>query len=272
MLGRSILTLDRFRYLKLSAAIVLASIAAYIAHEPPVAPHGGTWLGYTLGTVGAVLIVWLMLFGLRKRDYRSRVGTVRGWLSAHVYLGASLVVVGTLHTGFEFGWNVHTLAYALMMAVIVSGIWGVVVYVRNPGLMGGLLEGRTLAQHAELLREIDVQSERVATHTNDDLRQLVARSAQAPLVGSVFGRLRGDVLGCPTRRAVAVLEPLAGQQGREVRELYTLQFRRLAQLRKIRDFVRLKAWTDVWLLFHVPLSCALFGALTAHIVAVFFYW
>ena len=134
------------------------------------------------------------------------------------------------------------------------------------------LRQRLQPAEAELLREIDVQSERVAANASDELRQLVARSAQAPLVGTVFGRLRGDVVGCPTRRAVAVLEPLASQQGREVRELYTLQFRRLAQLRKIRGFVRLKAWTDVWLLFHVPLSCALFGALTAHIIAVFFYW
>ena len=93
------------------------SIAAYIWHRPPLAPNGGTSLGLALGTVAALLIVWLMLFGLRKRDYRSRLGTLRGWLSAHVYLGASLIVIGTLHTGFEFGWNVHTLADVFMLSV-----------------------------------------------------------------------------------------------------------------------------------------------------------
>ncbi len=82
MIAHSVLTLGNFRYLKLSALLTIASIAAYVWHRPPLAPNGGTWLGYTLGTVGALLIVWLVLFGLRKRDYRSRLGTVRGWLSA----------------------------------------------------------------------------------------------------------------------------------------------------------------------------------------------
>jgi hypothetical protein len=36
--------------------------------------------------------------------------------------------------------------------------------------------------------------------------------------------------------------------------------------------VKLKTWTDLWLLFHVPLSFALLATLTAHIVSVFFYW
>ena len=42
--------------------------------------------------------------------------------------GLSLIVIVTLHTGFQFGWNVHTLAYGLMLLVIVSGIFGIVVY------------------------------------------------------------------------------------------------------------------------------------------------
>ena len=28
----------------------------------------------------------------------------------------------------------------------------------------------------------------------------------------------------------------------------------------------------VWLLFHIPISFALFAALLAHVVSVFFYW
>ena len=47
--------------------------------------------------------------------------SLKAWVSAHVYLGLSLIVIATLHTGFQFGWNVHTLAYALMMLVILSG-------------------------------------------------------------------------------------------------------------------------------------------------------
>lgn len=263
------LAFSRFRYLRLSVLLTAAAVVAYVWHTPPLGPRGDTWLGYTLGTVGAVLILLLLLFGMRKRAYRSRLGTVQGWLSAHVYLGLALFVIATLHTAFEFGWNVHTLAYALMTFVIVSGVWGTVVYARHPALMGGLLEGKTLQEHGEVLRELDARSRRLAEDLGPELKAIIEASAQAPIVSGIFARLRGKVRHCPTRRAVHALEPLA--RG-ERRELYAVQYQRLAQLTKIRDFLRLKAWTDLWLMFHVPLSLALLGSLVAHVWSVFFYW
>ncbi len=41
----------------------------------------------------------------------------------------------TLHAGFQFGWNVHTLAYALMCLVVASGVVGTVLYLRYPAQM-----------------------------------------------------------------------------------------------------------------------------------------
>jgi hypothetical protein len=125
---QSILEFKRSRYFKLALLLCAAAIAAYVWHEPSTSqlkPYGGTWLGYTLGTIAAVLIVWLMLLGVRKRSYSSTIGSVQGWTSAHVFLGASLIVIATLHCAFEFGWNIHTLAYLLMMLVVGSGCFGV---------------------------------------------------------------------------------------------------------------------------------------------------
>src|SRR5207247_2607886 len=95
-------------------------------------PGGGTALGYALGTVAALLIVWLTMLGLRKRVVGRARYSLKSWTSAHVYLGLSLITIATLHTGFQFGWNVHTLAYVLMMLVIASGIFGIVAYDRLP--------------------------------------------------------------------------------------------------------------------------------------------
>ena len=52
----------------------------------------------------------------------------------------------------------------------------------------------------------------------------------------------------------------------------SLLAKRRAQLEQIRQQLRLRAMLEVWLFVHVPLTIALLGALTAHIVSVFYYW
>src|ERR1700748_2513776 len=135
----------------------LPTIAAYMLDKPRVPPKGGTGLGYTLGTIAGLLVIFLSLFGVRKRSCRSRIGTASGWLSAHVYLGIAALVIATLHSGMRFGANVHTAAYVLMWIVTVSGCWGVYAYVRYPGLM---TRQRGNLRRKELLLQIDELDQR----------------------------------------------------------------------------------------------------------------
>jgi hypothetical protein len=118
-----------FRWLWIALVMCGVSIAGYALIDQQPRPNGGTWYGYTLGTIGFALILWLSLLGVRKRRINPGVWSLKAWTSAHVYLGLSLIVIGTLHTGFQIGWNVHTLAYVLMLLVIFTGIYGVWVYV-----------------------------------------------------------------------------------------------------------------------------------------------
>lgn len=271
MSQESVLSLGGFRYLRWSLLLAVGSIVAYIIDEPRTVPNGGTWLGYTLGIIGALLIVWLILFGMRKRAYRSNLGTVRGWLSAHIWLGLSLLVVATLHTGFQFGINIHTLAYTLMVLVILSGIWGVTVYMRNPALMSGLVGGKSLQQHGEILRELDAESRNLAKGLGEDVQRLVEASATGRVVNGLFGRFGGPG-GCPTDVAVAALHQMGLQGDKAIRDLYAVQVKRQTQVSRMRSFLKLKAWTDVWLMFHVPISIGLLAVLIAHIVSVLFYY
>lgn len=268
----NVLTFGSFRYAVVALVLTAASLAAYLANPEPGPSGGDTWVGYGLGTVGVLLIVWLTLFGVRKRRYASRIGTVQGWLSAHVWLGLALTVVGTLHTGLQFGWNVHTLAYGLMLLVIASGAWGLIAYFRYPDQLAGLLDGRSPAQHAQALAELDAQSRVLAAPLPAELQALVEASSQAPLWSGPFGRLRGRVGNCPTRRAVDHLAPLARGEERRLRDLYALQFQRLTRLERLRRYAHRKTWTSLWLLLHVPLTFGLLAALIAHVVAVFTYW
>jgi hypothetical protein len=273
----SILEYARFRWFKVAVALSILAAAAYLWHDPVPKPYGGTWLGYALGTIGALLILWLLWYGVRKRRYASTVGTVQGWLSAHVYLGSALVVVVTLHTGFELGWNVHTLAYVLMLAVVFSGIYGVVMYLRVPGAMTENMGEDTLAGIVVRLADLDREMRERALSLPDALLALVDRSVAGTRLGGGFLRIvTGHDPDCPTAAAVAqwpkAARALTGEAARIDKEVYALLLRKNQMLERARRDLSHKASLDLWLHFHVPLAFMLLAALVAHVVSVFIYW
>ena len=277
MRHRSILEYARFRWLK--AALLLSVLAAvvYLWDDPGVTPHGGTPLGYTLGTLGALTILWLLWYGVRKRSYRSTSGTVQGWLSAHVYLGLALVVVVTLHTGFEVGWNVHTLAYVLMLAVVASGIYGTMAYLRVPRAMTENLGEDTLDQIVLRVADIDRDMRSLALSLPDELFALVEGSVDGSrLGGSLDLLLTGRDPRCPTslaiRRWPALARSLTGGAAKLGKEVFSHLLQKHELLERARRDLRHKAIIDLWLYLHVPLAMALLAALVAHVVSVFIYW
>ncbi|MGD8828846.1 MAG: hypothetical protein PVG21_09100, partial [Gammaproteobacteria bacterium] len=147
----SFLTYRKFLYLKLALLLVVAAATAYALDSPLSGRNGGTPLGYILGTIGALIILWLLWYGIRKRQFHSSDGTVKGWLSAHVYFGIALVIIATLHCAFQFGFNIHTLAYGLMVAVVLSGFYGIYAYARYPRAM---TENRANMSPQAMLREV----------------------------------------------------------------------------------------------------------------------
>lgn len=275
----SILTYKRYLYLRLAVLVVLVAIVLYAVQDmiwrPVGPPNGGTWLGYGLGTVGALLILWLMWFGVRKRRY-AKPKRLEDWLSAHIYLGLALIIIATLHTGFQFGWNVHTLAYVLMMLVILSGIFGLYAYMRYPAEMTSNRRGLTLREMMLQIAELDAEMRDVAMGLGDETNQVVLKASQETRIGGGFWRqLSGVDPSCPTRAALQRVEALAeqdtgGAQG--MRRLLAMLTRKDELLQRARRDVQLKGLMDVWLYFHVPLTFGLIAALIAHIISVFFYW
>src|SRR5262249_13680419 len=151
--------------------------AAYMLDRPRVPPNGGTWLGYTLGGIAAALVIFLALFGIRKRSFRSTVGTAIGWLSPRVFLGLAVPLVATLSSGMHFGANVHTVAYVLMCLVTLSGLWGAYAYVAFPGAM---IQQRGNLRRSEFLRqiaEIDSNALDLGERISPQLMQLLAEGA-----------------------------------------------------------------------------------------------
>lgn len=268
----SFLAYKAFRWLWIALLLCMAAIAGYLLADVTPRPNGGTWYGYLLGTIGALLIVWLSLLGIRKRAMTEGRWSLKAWTSAHVYLGLSLTVIATLHTGFQFGWNVHTLAYALMMLVIASGLYGITVYARLPAQLSANRGEMSQRQMVESLAAIDRQLDQAAQPlAREDSDRVIGALEQDAFAAGLLARLANHHRGCRTARARAAFTARGEHDAAQERVLALLD-RRAAQLAQIRRHMQLRAQLDVWLYLHVPATVALLGALTAHIVSVFVYW
>ncbi|MBK9656478.1 MAG: hypothetical protein IPO66_13840 [Rhodanobacteraceae bacterium] len=294
----SILDYRGFRYLWVALILSIGSIVAYLWHDPIGVPNGGSWLGYTLGTIGALLILWLLWFGVRKRRYSGATGSVRGWLSAHVYLGTTLILIAFLHAGFQVGWNIHTLALVLMLLVIFSGFFGVYAYLRYPAMMTRNRADSTRDAMLAEIRELDGQTLQLADKVDKSIHDAILSSIQhSQLGGGVWAQLtrRDDSAIALAKLKEAVLKSngeskqsksgqtmvmmvdfLANQandtQSENLRRLIDLVSRKRALATRVARDIQLQALMEIWLYIHIPLSLGLLGALTAHVLSVFFYW
>ncbi|MFZ9872974.1 MAG: hypothetical protein ACO3GE_06405 [Steroidobacteraceae bacterium] len=290
----SMLNYAQRRYLKVAIGLCVLSIVAYVWHDPLSPPNGGTWLGYTLGGIGAALILWLTALGVRKRSYSSSLGTLRGWTSAHIYLGLALIVVATLHTGFQFGWNLHTLCYVLMMIVIGSGIFGMVVYLRYPQLMSSNRAGTKPDVLLEEINDLDQRSLRVANEMPRRFGDVLRSNREGTRIGgstrAILGGLDLSTINLPSAggssqqvanpEQAALLDWLAdelarstdGELTKRIGDLLSVIATRRNQLRRLRRDAQIRGWLEIWLYVHVPVTLALIGTLIAHVVSVFLYW
>jgi hypothetical protein len=256
----------------ITTAFLVLSLAVYVINEPIGGRNGGTVLGYTFGTISACAIVWLMAFGLRKRAYSSSLGTVEGWLAAHVWIGLGLVLLVPLHAGFSFGCNVHTAAYILMLLTIATGIWGAANYSRLSSKISSHRGGRKQADVLAEVFSIDEEIDRASVGKSDVFLQLVNGldfSVKLSL-WSIFSGVAVPVVDHVRARSMVV--EIVPAEREHAFQVIGLVDKKADLLRGALEEARIKALLRVWLYLHVPISIALCVALAIHILAVFFLW
>lgn len=270
----SILIYRNLRYLKLSAALVIVSSALFIFHSPVEEPNGGTWLGYTLGVISAGIMLWLAWFGVRKRSYAPGTIRLEDWASAHVYLGLALVLVSTLHSGFQFGMNIHTLLYVLMIIVVLSGVVGLYFYMRFPRLIAQNRRGLTTESYLTQIADLDRDIRNHAMLLDDATLKVIQDAVDKTRIGGgLLQQLAGEDPNCPTTKARQFLEQNQGiseESGR--RQVLSRLTKKEDLLRRLRRDIKLRCLLQIWLYVHVPFTFATMAALVAHVITVFFYW
>ncbi|MCB0322767.1 MAG: hypothetical protein KDD69_04305 [Bdellovibrionales bacterium] len=258
---------------------LLAMTVVYLLDDPIGGKNGGTIVGYTYGGIATAGILFLMWYGIRKRAYFSARTTLKGILSAHVWIGIALIFVVPLHSGFSFGINVHTLAYVLMLLTIFSGIWGVAMYQRLPYEIQSQRGGGTLKVLMEQVRSISADINRMAASDGgkgapkSDAFLRMLQQLDFVYQPSLWRSLRRKNPEPIERRSMAdSLSSLPIEEQEDGLKLIGLLNKKRELVGRAQEEARALTWVRIWLYLHLPVSFGLIAALAVHIFSVFFYW
>ena len=113
---------------------------------------GGTPVGLIFGAVSFGIFIFGALLSLRKRVVLWPIGTVQSWMRAHIWLTLLTIPLVLLHSGFRLGAPITTLLMVLYGVVMVSGIYGLFLQHRMPGIMQERLPTETVYEQIPHIR------------------------------------------------------------------------------------------------------------------------
>ena len=276
-MGTSFLTYRSGRWLWISLASALVLVLHYLYYRSRTVAYGGTVEGLLYGVAGIGLIAFLMYLGIRKRSYSSSSGTLQGWVSAHVYLGLLTLLIIPMHAGFRFGWDVHTLAYVLLVVVVLSGIVGIVLYRNIPSRLTKFEAGQQADKIDGEIGRLLVDMRALVKDKSDALVQLykseVAALQEARLQGwSLLLRGQGsDLLALRSADLSNKVSSIPSEDQAAFQILSQLLLKKAQLELNLMRQMRLRNALQAWLYVHVPMSIALVVTVGLHLVMVFVY-
>jgi hypothetical protein len=255
----------------LSYYILSADARLLSPRHDALKPSGS--IGNALGIVGAVLLLLMYLYPLRKKwKWLSKKGKTKNWLDYHILMGLVGPVLITFHSSFKLR-GVAGFAYWSMIAVVLSGIVGRYLYGRIPRKLGAVEMSVDEAEQlcADLTRQIRAQS----VLSEKELQPLLALPSLDEVRAMPLGKALVVIVALDVRRAWTLFRlrckwgaHVAGHA--DVKGALTA-IRRQAALSKDALFLgKVQQMFRLWHVIHRPFSYSLAIMATLHIMAVVF--
>jgi len=256
----------------LLALLVIALVALFGWHamsQPGFS--SGSRTGYNIGLTGAVLMLILFLYPLRKHvRWLSAAGPLREWLNFHMLLGICGPLLILFHSRFSFDSTNAGIAMASMLVVAGSGIVGRFIYTR----IHHELRGRKLAA-MELRAALAESLERIQggnglpTAAKNALESFEAFAQRTPR-GLIGRGLKFLLIGL--RRYWTAWRIHRGLAGFPMHVRIAAQIDGyLLGLQRVAQFSIYERLFSLWHLLHIPLVALLVLSAIFHIVAVHMY-
>ncbi len=254
-------------------------------HEGYLTPEEG--YGYWLGIIGGSLMLFLLIYPLRKRMRLLRgIGPVTFWFRLHMIAGIIGPVLVVFHSNFKFGSLNATIALTSMLLVAFSGLIGRYLYGKlHKGLYGQRAQVREILADATMFKQTfgaDLQgvpeiSEQMQHYEHRLLKPI---HSLLPGIWSMI-LMRSETKKCQARlkrnakKSLALRARQGGWSRRELRariknanQYLGLYFSALNKAANYQVYVRL---FSLWHILHLPLFFFLILAAIVHIIAVHLY-
>ena len=239
---------------------------------------GSTWLTirWITGFIGLGGIAVVMAYPARKQVYRRRVGALRYWLLAHVYLGVIAGILLLLHGGAHTGGLLTSLLMIAFDLVIASGLFGVACYIVVPRIMTSI-EGEPLLIEDLRARREELREElaEIGQKCGEEVREIIRRKVRGRYLS--FGYLLRQYL---RREELSALEAEARREIHpEVERLHDPDAQRnligaveaTVTLRRVDSLIYLHQLLKLWLAPHVVATSLMLVLMFVHIVQVTFF-
>lgn len=238
---------------------------------------GSSWLTvrWITGLVGLGGIAFVMTYPARKQIYRRRAGALRYWMLSHVYFGLIAGVVLLLHGGASTGGLLTSLLMVTFDAVILTGLFGIAVYLVAPRIMTSIevepLLVEDLRARSEELREALTD---IGQKSNDNLREFIRKEVR----GKVFSfsyllrqYVRREKLSTLLAAAREEYEAKASSLDPASRALLLEAIETTVTLRRVDSLVYLHQLLKLWLAPHVVTTTLMLVLMLVHIIQVVFF-
>jgi len=265
-------------WLTLALLAIIAGLA--LPTERYLTPRSGA--GYSLGIIGGLMMLGLLIYPLRKRKPSlAFLGSIRGWFRAHMVLGIIGPLAILYHSNFSLGATNSNVALACMLIVASSGLVGRYLYTRiHHGLYGRRATLRELSTDAERLREhsgalgmlpglmeeVAKAERRIGMPSILLVRPFVAAWRQSTELRRMKRHVRNTI-----RVAAINSRVVGGQRERLTRAAYHYVFARLIAARRVAEFEASERLFAAWHILHLPLFLMLVIVGIVHVFAVHVY-
>jgi hypothetical protein len=272
-------------------AVLSGGFYGWMYWQTPGGLTGGTFIGLWYGIAGSALMVFAgLLSALRKVPSWWWIGARKAWLRGHIWLGLLSVLLIWCHSGFSIGGPLTLALWVVFLAVIGTGIFGLILQQFVPRLLTNRVPCEAPYE------QIPHLCLRMRTQADDVLGSIWEASVQESQMSILASQLgmgakvqlqdfydrqvrpflqadydRSATLANPVKAEAAFSKLRALPGLAEVKDRVT-ELEKLCQERRLlAEQDRLQAWLHGWLYIHIPLSVALLVLSVLHIITALYY-